>query len=64
VSLDPSRSSVVALRQALSEHGGLLAHALADEAELTDNGPRPARERVASIGPRAGRHEAQYELLL
>ncbi len=64
MSLGAPRSSVVALRQALSEHGGSLAQALVGEAELPDDGSDPARERLASVGPRAGGHEAQYELLL
>jgi hypothetical protein len=64
VTLGASRSSVAALREALSQHGGTLAEALAGEAELTEPGPGPAPPRLASLGPRTGGHEAQYELLL
>jgi hypothetical protein len=64
VSLGAPSLSAVALREALSEHGGTLAEALADEAELTDSAPALTPPRRASVGPRAGENEAQYELLL
>jgi hypothetical protein len=56
--------SAVGLREALIEHGGTLAEALVSEAELSERGFGPGAPQLASVGPRASGHEAQYELLL
>jgi len=57
-------TSAAALRAALAERGGTLAEVLVAEAELADLGTSPGAPQIAAAGPRAGGHEAQYELLL